>query len=184
MPAKLEEIIMKVKDGDSAAFRFIVERYRQAAFSLAFRILCDEEEARDVVQNSFIKIWQKIDTYEMNGKFSGWLLRIVANSAIDRMRQIKKLNTIHLDRFQDHVDFLKLEDNLPPLENKEYAGLIKWLSEGLPEKQKLVFILRDIQGMDSPEVQHVLNMPLTSVKSNLYHARLTIRKKLLNIIER
>lgn len=179
-----DKIIEKVKNGDSAIFRKIVEEFRQPAFSLAFRILCNEEEARDVVQDSFIKTWQKIDTYEMNGKFSGWLFRIVANSAIDRVRQIRKVKTVNIDYVINHIDTTKLEDNQAVLENKEYAGLIKWLSEGLPEKQKLVFILRDIQGMGSTEVQQILNMPGTSVKSNLHHARITIRQKLLNIIDR
>ena len=184
MLSDLEEIILKVKKGDKASFRLVVEKFRQPAFGLALRILCDEEEARDTVQDSFIKIWQKIDTYDMNGKFSNWLLRIVANTAIDRMRQIKRLNTVHLDKIINHIDMLKLEDNEAAIENKEYAGLVKWLSEGLPEKQKLVFILRDIQGMEAAEVQKVLHMADTSVKSNLHHARMTIRKKLLNIIER
>ncbi len=97
MLTDLDEIITMVKNGDQAAFRKIVEEYRQQAFSMAFRIVCDEEEARDIVQESFIKIWQKIDTYDMSMKFSTWLYKIVANSAIDRMRQIKRHNLVNID---------------------------------------------------------------------------------------
>jgi RNA polymerase sigma-70 factor (ECF subfamily) len=179
MLTNLQEIIERVKKGDQAAFRRIVEEYRQQAFSMAFRITCDEEEARDVVQDSFIKIWQKIETYDMSQKFSTWLCRIVANSAIDRMRQIKRQNLVNLEQAIGRIDHLNVDNTQKEDDNKETARLIRWLAEGLPEKQQLVFIMRDLEGIDSPEVMKILNMSETSVKSNLYHARITIREKLL-----
>jgi RNA polymerase sigma-70 factor, ECF subfamily len=183
MLTDLHEIIGKVKTGDQAAFRRLVEEYRQQAFSLAFRIVCDEEEARDVVQESFIKVWQKIETFDMNGNFSGWLNTIVANSAIDRMRQIKKHPTVKLDQVINKIDHLNLNIVQTEVDNQETAQLILWISEGLPEKQKMVFILRDLQGVDSSEVQQILNLSETSVKSNLYYARKAIREKLLKVIK-
>jgi RNA polymerase sigma-70 factor (ECF subfamily) len=179
MLTDLQEIVLRVKKGDQAAFRIIVDEYRQRAFSLAFRILCDEEEARDVVQDSFIKTWQKIETYNMTEKFSNWLFRIVANTAIDRMRQIKRHNQVNLDKVINIIDHLNLDKTEIEIDNRVNARLISWLAEGLPEKQKIVFILRDLQGIESSEVRQVLNMSETSVKSNLYHARIAIREKLL-----
>jgi RNA polymerase sigma-70 factor, ECF subfamily len=172
-------IIEKVKKGDQAAFRKVVEEYQQMAFSMAFRIVCDEEEARDIVQDSFIKIWQKIDTYDMTMKFSTWLCKIVANSAIDRMRQIRRSNHVKLENVIGKIDILNLDKTQKEIDNKETASLIRWLAEGLPEKQQLVFIMRDLEGIESSEVREILDMPETSVKSNLYHARLAIREKLL-----
>jgi RNA polymerase sigma-70 factor (ECF subfamily) len=179
MLTDLQEIIEKVKKGDQAAFRKLVEAYQQQAFSMAFRILCDEEEARDIIQESFIKIWQKIDTYNMTMNFSGWLNKIVANSAIDRMRQIRKHNMVDVDKAIVKIDQLNHAITQTELDNKETANLIRWLAEGLPEKQKLVFILRDLEGIDSPDVMNILKMSETSVKSNLYHARIAIREKLI-----
>jgi RNA polymerase sigma-70 factor (ECF subfamily) len=179
MLTDLQEIIERIKKGDQAAFRSIVEEYRQQAFSMAFRITCDEEDARDVVQDSFIKIWQKIETYDMTQKFSTWLYKIVANSAIDRMRQIKRHNLVKIENVMSAIDHINLDITQKEDDNKETARLIMWLAEGLPEKQKIVFILRDLQGVDSSEVQQILNMSETSVKSNLYHARIAIREKLL-----
>ncbi len=80
------------------------------------------------------------------------------------------------------IDNLNLDNNQMEVDNKETARLIRWLAEGLPEKQKIVFILRDLEGIDSPEVRKILNMSETSVKSNLYHARIAIREKLLKEI--
>jgi RNA polymerase sigma-70 factor (ECF subfamily) len=183
MLTDLQEIIANVKKGDQAAFRRLVEEYRQQAFSMAFRILCDQEEARDVVQDSFIKIWQKIETFDMKEKFSTWLYKIVANSAIDRMRQIKRHNLVSLEKAIGTIDRINLDVTQTEVDNKETARLIVWISDGLPEKQKMVFILRDLQGVDSLEVQQILNLSETSVKSNLYHARRAIREKLLILIK-
>lgn len=155
MLTDLQEIIERVKKGDQAAFRRIVEEYRQQAFSLAFRIMCDEEEARDVVQESFIKVWQKIETYNMTQKFSTWLYKIVANSAIDRLRQIKRHNLINLDKVISKIEYLNLDNMQMEIDNKETAQLIRWIAEGLPEKQQMVFILRDLQGVDSSEVRQI-----------------------------
>jgi len=183
MLTDLQEIIERVKKGDQAVFRKIVEEYRQQAFSLAFRIVCDEEEARDVVQDSFIKIWQKMETYDSTQKFSTWLYKIVANSAIDRMRQMKRHNLVNLDKAIKTIDRINLDVTQTEIDNKETARLITWISEGLPDKQKIIFILRDLQGVDSSGVQQILNLSETSVKSNLYHARKAIREKLLKAIK-
>jgi RNA polymerase sigma-70 factor (ECF subfamily) len=179
MQTDLDKIIERVKKGDQDAFRKLVEEYRQQAFSMAFRIICDEEEARDIVQDSFIKIWQKIGTYDMSMKFLTWLYRIVANSAIDRMRQIKRHNMVNLENAIGKIDLQNLDIARSEADNKETARLIRLLAEGLPEKQQIVFILRDLEGIDSPEVRKILNMSETSIKSNLYHARIAIREKLL-----
>jgi RNA polymerase sigma-70 factor, ECF subfamily len=145
---------------------------------VAFRITCDEEEARDAVQESFIKIWENLEQYDMDRSFSAWMMKIVVNTAIDRKRQMNRHRMIRLDdaakvlEAQDPHLFLKENDN------KEMAALIHWLAEGLPEKQQLVFILRDLQGMESEEVQEILKMSADSVKSNLHIARAAIRAKL------
>ena len=173
-----EEIIIRIKKGDKNAFRQVVDEYNRQAFSLAFRLLCDEEEARDIVQDSFIKAWQKIGTYDMSFKFSTWLFRIVANSAIDRLRQIKRHKQVKLEDVIRKIDKLSPDTTQSDLDNKETAQLIRWFADGLPEKQRKVFILRDLQGMEASEVQLIMDMSENSVKSNLYHARNEIRKKL------
>jgi len=183
MPEDLQEIIECIRNGDRTAFRKLVTMYQQPAYRLAFRILGNEEEARDAVQESFIKIWQKIETFDMKEKFSTWLNKIVANSAIDRMRQIKRHKLVNLDKAINTIDHFNLDITQTEIDNKETARLITWISEGLPEKQKIIFILRDLQGVDSSEVQQILKLSETSVKSNLYHARRAIREKLLILIK-
>ena len=179
MPENVQEIIKRIKEGDQAAFRELVEAYRQSAFSLAFRIVCDEEEARDVVQESFIKIWIKIGTYDISQKFQTWMYRIITNSAIDKVRQMKRRRLVSIEKVQDRIENKDAGSFGNEDDNADIARLIRHLADGLPEKQQLVFILRDIEGVESDEVGKILDLSADSVKSNLYHARKTIREKLV-----
>ena len=182
MEQDLKEIIERSRQGDQPAFRKLVERYRHKAFSLAFRMTGDEEEARDVVQEAFIKIWKKLGIFDMDKNFSTWMYKIVMNSSIDRIRQIKKQRQVSLETVKPYLTNME-DDSGRHLENQEIAALIRWSANGLPEKQKAVFILRELQGLESEEVEQILGIPETSVKSNLYHARQAIRERLRKALE-
>jgi RNA polymerase sigma-70 factor (ECF subfamily) len=175
----LQEIIQKIKRGDKNAFRMLVEKYQQQAFRLAFRMLGDEDEARDVVQESFIKIWEKFNTYNDKEKFSNWMYRIVSNRAIDSIRAQKRRPLISLENLIPET--LSTEENGVDiiLENREAGELIRSITSGLPEKQQLVFSLRDLEGFSQKEVQEISGLAEDTIKSNLYHARKTIREKLV-----
>ena len=184
MPGKkeLNEIILSVKKGDKHAFRLLVEKYQSYAFSLAFRILCNEEEAKDAVQESFIAIWQKINTYDLKQKFTTWMYKIVSNKSIDRYRAIKRKHEFSIEEARKVIEKMQVEtENI--IENKEIGQVIGTLAEKLPEKQRLIFVLRDIQGLKPAEVGEILELPNDSVKSNLYLARKAIREKLFNLFE-
>lgn len=178
MQKNLQEIIGRVISGDQEAFREVVEHYQHQAFSLAFRILGDEEEAKDAVQDGFIKLWQHVEKYNPDNKFSSWMYKIMANSAIDRIRKIRRLQEVSLEAFSDKFEKICAGEPDVTMDNKEIARMIGMLADGLPRKQRLVFILRDIQGMDSAEVQNILGLSENNVKSNLHHARKLIREKI------
>jgi len=100
MPENLQEIITCIRNGDHPAFRKLVEMYQQPAYRLAFRILGNEEEARDSVQESFIKIWQKIDSFDPSREFLPWMYRILVNTSNDRLRKLKTtLNDLYRHGF-------------------------------------------------------------------------------------
>lgn len=182
----LQPIIQKIKNGDQAAFRYLVEKYQQYAFRLAFRILCNEDDAKDTVQESFIKIWKNISKYDIKMKFTSWMYKIVTNSALDRLRSSKRTVVYGLEQVSDLALSLTNAEFNNQLDNIEAASLIALLAEGLSEKQRLVFVMRDLEGMPSDEVEEILGMNETSVKSNLYHARKAIKEKLetINTCER
>jgi len=183
MQIEPENIINKARNGDKEAFGKIVIQHQQYAFNLAFRIVNNEDDARDIVQDSFIKIWKNMKLYLPKIKFTTWMYKIVTNTAIDHLRSSKKMDMVNLDDFHEWHE--QNDNNNTPetlLNNKETGELIRSFAESLSEKQKLVFILRDLQGLNSSEVEEILDLHETSVKSNLYHARKAIGKKLHKIL--
>jgi RNA polymerase sigma-70 factor, ECF subfamily len=183
MHDQLNAIVKKVQSGNKRAFGMLVDELQQFAFSLAFRILCDEEEAKDAVQESFIKIWKNIGKFDPSRKFTTWMYTIVTRCSLDRLKSIKRKNQIRIEDVVHEIDTLLNGDYSQQIDNFEMGQLIRFLADGLPEKQKLVFILRDLQGLDSLEVRVILDESETFVKSNLYHARQAIKEKLNKITE-
>ena len=177
-----ENIIRKASIGDKEAFGKLVTQYQQYAFNLAFRIICNEDDARDIVQDSFVKIWKNMKLYNPNIKFTTWMYKIVTNTAIDHLRSNKKMEQVSLDNVHERLEQTNILTPETILNNKETGQLIKSFANKLSEKQKNVFVMRDLHGLDSSEVEDILNLPETSVKSNLYHARKAIGKKLHEII--
>lgn len=180
MSVDLNTIIRKVQQGDSAAFGRLVDRFQSYAFSLAFRILCDEDEAKDTVQESFLKIWEKRKTFDPSRKFTTWMYTIVTNAALDHLRVMKRRTFVKIEDVVGEIGHDALNRQM---DNQEMSKLIRLLSEELPEKQRLVFVLRDLQGLDSGETQEILNETDVFVKSNLYLARKMIKEKLNKIME-
>lgn len=182
MQIEPKHIIKKAKKGDKDAFGQLVKHYQQYAFNLAFRIVCDEDDAKDIVQDSFIKIWKNMKDYLPKIKFTTWMYKIVSNTAIDHLRSNKKVLNVHLDDFQEKLMQYSIHSPETILNNKETGELIQLFADKLSKKQKLVFVLRDLQGLKSSEVEQILDLPETSVKSNLYLARKAIREKLQQIL--
>lgn len=182
MPQELKETIEKICAGDQNAFRQLVETHQPYAFSLAFRLLCDEQDARDTVQDSFIKVWKNIGSYKLQMKFTTWLYKIVTNSALDKLRARKRKPEVRMDDFSGLFNTLDEVNPQLQIENREMGKLIALLAEELPEKQRAVFVLRDIQGLTTVEVSEILELPAEALKSNLYHARKGIRHKLTQLM--
>jgi len=184
MPYNIQEIIRCVRSGDLSAFRKLVTMYQQPAYRLAFRILGNEEEAKDAVQESFIKIWRKIGSFDPSREFIPWMYRIIVNTSNDRLRTIHRHTMIPLDQVSQKLEAFLQNHSKTAADNHELAIIIKGLTGMLPEKQRLVFILRDIEGMTSKEVELITELTETSVKSNLYYARKSVRERLLRILEK
>lgn len=175
-----EIILQRSIKRDRDAFRKLVERYQSYAFKLAFRLLCHEEDARDVVQESFIRVWKHLPKYNPQNKFTTWLYRIVTNLCYDRIKAESRRAKVFSFGFTEHYPgstaiSYSLEDQVG---NKEIAERIIQIANNLKTKQRMVFVLRDLHDLSIREVSEILSITTGSVKSNLYHARRNIRKKL------
>lgn len=184
MPPDLQELTTRIRNRDQAAFKSLVEMYMQPAYRLAFRILGNEEEAQETVQDTFVRIWQKIDSYDPSKGFATWMNRILVNLSLDRLRSIRRHPMVSIDHTAKTLADLRSPDPGSKAEDRDIGLLIRFLADGLPAKQKIVFILRDIEGLPSGEVEAVTSLPETSVKSNLLHARRRVREQLTRIMEK
>jgi len=180
MSIEEEKFIREAAAGDSRSFGHLVTKYQQHAFNLAFRIICDEDDARDVVQDSFIKIWKNMKRYNPKIKFSTWMYTIITNTAIDQLRSSKKRKILDIDNLEGKLQSTS-DGPEKQLDNKELMQLISTATETLSEKQKLVYVLRELQGLSSEEAGEILNLTASSIKSNLYFARKEIKEKLQKI---
>jgi RNA polymerase sigma-70 factor, ECF subfamily len=160
---------------DRKAFRQIVESHQYMIYSLAFRVLGNEEDAKDIVQDSFLRIWLNLKNFDMNQKFSTWAYRIASNLCIDKLRKQKIKTTtfnhsstanIESDDFEKHIS------------DKELGEIILSLTEELSPKQKIVFTLRYLEEIEVEEIKKITGLSNEKIKSNLYVARQTIRKKI------
>jgi RNA polymerase sigma-70 factor (ECF subfamily) len=168
--------------GNVNAFTSIVNMHQQYAYAVAFKFLCDEENSKDVVQESFIRIWKHIADYNQKSKFTTWMYKIVVNLCYDKLRRIKRQNHI-IELSIDNLDVLANDDNPElKLSNKDIAGLIIKISEYLSEKQRIVFVLRDLEELSINEVTEITGMSESSVKTNLIYARKKIKEKLIRMV--
>ena len=175
-----DDILTRCQGGDRAAFRWVVQTYQRMLFSLALKMLADEEEAKDVVQDTFVRAWTAIRGYNPQQPFASWLYTIASRLCLNRLKAVKKVAALPEDMTALR-QFASDDDNQRILENSEWVAIVRILAEGLSEKQRLVFTLCQLEGLSSEEAEQITGMDARQIKSNLYVARQTIRKRLKDL---
>ena len=172
-----KDIIARCQQGDTAAFRYVVERYQTMLFTLGLKMLGDEEEAKDIVQDTFLKAWEHIGQYDPDYALSTWLYTIASRLCMTRMKRMRRLAPLPED---EHVlrRYMNEMDGQRQLENSELAAIVRVLAEGLGAKQRVVFTLSHLEGLDNREIEERTGLNARQVKSNLYAARQIIRERL------
>ena len=161
------------------AFRRLVEQHQSYAFALAFRLLGDGEEARDATQESFLRVWLHLREFKPGFRFTTWLYRIVVNISYDTLRSRKRrLRVMENSTEREVAEPASGQDPETMTVNRDLAGHIRRLAGGLPPRQHMVFVLRDLQDQSIEEVGKILGMPAGSVKTNLSYARKWIREQM------
>lgn len=172
-------LIEECRSGNLNNFRKVVEASTPFAFSVAFRMLGDEDLAKDIVQETLVTVWQKISKIKSPEVYKTWLYRIVLNKCYDELRKQKRNPEIS----QDDSSWAKLSeriaDNSPEgIGKTDMAVIISGLTEKLSPKQKAVFILSDFEDMTNDEIAAITGMSKLTVKANLFYARKSIRNML------
>lgn len=176
------ELISRSQAGDVESFNQLVEQYQRLVYNLALRMLGSAEAAEDATQDTFLSAFKAIDKFR-GGSFKAWILRIAANSCHDKLRVARRCRVMSLDTLLIEPEALPQSDNSDsPEDHALRQELGRLLNDGLaqlPEDQRLVIILSDIQGFSYQEIAQVAGCSLGTVKSRLNRGRTRLRDFLL-----
>ena len=188
MKRKDTELVTKAKAGDGKAYDALVMLYKDAVYGVVFRMVRNKQEAEDLTQETFIKAYNSIYSFNETYAFSTWLFKIATNTCIDFFRK-RKLRTHSMDqtiRYKDdeikteYADTERTADK--DLLAREKTKLIKQAIESLPEKYKTAIKLRHHEEMSYEDIAQLLDLPLGTVKARIFRAREMLKKTLRDAI--
>jgi RNA polymerase sigma-70 factor (ECF subfamily) len=182
-------LVRRCQEGDQGAFRTLVERYQKKAFAQALGMVKDKDEAMDVAQEAFVKVYKYLDHFKGDSSFYTWLYRIVANLCVDRMRRkanAQSSDSVEFDEKMDQEEMATsgiLSTRLGSNPQKaalraELAQKIDEALEQIPEKHREILLMRELEGMSYEDLSRVLKIPKGTVMSRLFHARAKMQQLL------
>jgi len=167
-------LMKKIQNGDMVSFNEMVNRYKDRLMNVIGRMLSSTEEAEDVVQETFVRVYQHRQSFNFQHCFSTWIYTIALNLARNELRKRKKFKFYDISEMQGNEAEFSVEMKLP----SRLPEVLKKAIEDLPEKYRTAFMLRDIQELPYEEVAKILSVPLGTVKSRVNRARMMLRDKL------
>lgn len=183
------ELVRRALAGDLAAFEALTGRHEQRVYSLAMRMLRQEQDAEDVTQQTFLSALEHLDGFRAEASFSTWLLRIATHAALKIIRKHKGLDTVSLEAATEetegydsvpHPEYIADWRQSPAqlVHKNEIQRLLDEALSKLDEKHRLVFLLRDVEGLSVKETADALGLSEANVKVRLLRARLQLREHL------
>lgn len=180
-----EMLISRFQSGDENAYVELVNRYKDKLTNFVFYFLKDEEHSEDIVQETFIRLYEKKHYYKEIAKFSTWIYTIARNLANTELRKKSRTKIMYLSQMSNYKKDYDLKSSDPDLNmNIENEFLMKEIHaaiDKLPENYKSVIILRDIQGLDYEQISNIIGVPLGTVKSRINRARLQLQVDLMDL---
>ncbi|MBA2662128.1 MAG: sigma-70 family RNA polymerase sigma factor [Bradymonadaceae bacterium] len=179
-------LVERAVGGDFEAFTQIVGRYQDKAHRLAWSMMRDESEAQDVVQEAFLNIYRKLESFEGSSKLSSWIYRVVVNAALMRLRKRSRRKEVALDELSPSFDAQGHHEPIAQwriradeaAQNSELREQILAAIDELEPKYQAVFVLKEVEGLSLEEIAEMLDLSVPAVKSRLHRARLFLRTSL------
>ena len=177
------ELVLRCLKEDEAAYRRLLEKYRRPVYGIVRRMIPDEEDARDLAQEAFIRAFKNLRQFDLERRFSSWLFRIANNLCIDHYRR-RKLDTVPLVRSFDGEteETWELPDPTPGpgevFSDRERARRLAATVQSLPPTYRVVIVMRHQQGLAYDEIAESLDVPLGTVKARIHRAHRLLKEKL------
>jgi len=179
-----QEIIESVRDGNQSDYSIIVDRYKNKAFSLLNRMLKNEQDAEEALQDCFLKAYNSLSSFKGDAKFSTWFYRIVYNTALTKLSSKKRKIENEMSSVDEHFD-LKSDYDYNVSERKDMSEFINELVNKLPEKHSAIISLFYLDEMSCEEISKALDISLSNVKVMLYRSRNALKDIIIenNLVE-
>ncbi len=185
------EIVARARKGSEAAYRELLGRYQRPVFSLVYRMVRDREQAEDLAQETFVKVFNNIERYDPKYKFSSWIFKIATNLTIDAIRK-KEPDTVSIDGSRhastdDEIEATRIsvasDDENPEelLEARELGNEIEKAIGGLRPEYRTAVLLRHVEGRAYEEIAEIMGVPLGTVKTYIHRARGELRESLAHV---
>jgi RNA polymerase sigma-70 factor (ECF subfamily) len=169
------EIIESVKRGNVSDFSILVDRYKNKAFSLLKRMLKNEMESEEILQDCFLKAYKALNDFKMESKFSTWFYKIVYNTALSRLSAKKRKIENEMSSIDNHLN-LKSEMDFNYTEKKDLSVFVNELVGRLPEKYSVIITLYYLNEMSCDEISKILNTSVSNVKVMLHRSRSALKE--------
>lgn len=190
-PLSDEELVELAKAGDDEAFPKLVQRYSRRIFRVARNITNHDEDAEDVLQETFLKAYGHLESFQGNSKFYTWLVRIAMNESLMKLRKRRSDKVVSLDEELDTGEDtvtreIAVWEGNPEdrYSQDEMRDILDKTIASLPESFRSVFVLRDVEELSTEETADLLGLSVPAVKSRLLRARLQLREKLTRLFKR
>ena len=176
-----EQVVARVLDGQTALFEILMRRYNERVYRVARAILRDDEEAEDVMQQSYVNAYAHLRQFTGKARFATWLTRIAINESLLRARRHGKYELY--DDEDGNVESLVTQNSYRDPERQVFTGelraLLEWAIDELPNGAREVFVLRDVEGLSTAEAAEALGVSEDVVKTRLSRARAGVRRALM-----
>jgi RNA polymerase sigma-70 factor (ECF subfamily) len=180
------ELMMRVKAGDQSAFKAIVERYQRRVINVGYRFLGNREDAEDVAQETFLRLYLSARSYKPRAELFTYLYSIATHLALNQLRKKKRLRLFSLDQSGRNGE-VEIDREVPAdpadqpdqsLERAEREAVVRRALDTLPAAQKTAVILSRYEGLSYKQIAEVMDISVSAVESKLHRAKQTLRKKL------
>jgi len=185
-----QKLVEKAQKGDKKAFGMLVEKYQRRLNRLLSRMVRDQSEIEDIVQDSFIKAYRAINNFRGDSAFYTWLYRIGINTAKNHLVKLgkrpKAMNEVEIEEienFEDAPDLRSYETPESSMMSREIVASVNQTIEALPNELKEAISLREMDGLSYEEIADLMNCPIGTVRSRIFRAREVIAEKLKPLIE-
>ena len=187
-------LVERIRAGDNAAFDILMERYEGKVYRLAAGLMRNREDALDAVQDAFLNVFRKIDSFKGESAFSTWLYRIALNSVYMKLRSRSRHQETELPDTEDELfhaatpqavsgirDWSERADDA--VLRKELTKVIRDAVSAMPEEYRAIYTLRDVEELSNQQVADILGISLAATKTRLHRARLHLRERLSRYLQ-